>query len=212
MRCNDSVEGLYILTLLIMDDETVFVKCLKIKCPFAWKRVHKENDLRILSLALKTTINMDDALQVRSNVYIKFFENIVKFDGRCSVWTYLYKITNNEAINFMISKNADKYQSVDRIINEDGEEVEGGAVILQVDHSNPCALMERKEIQDEIDAAVNRLPDDQRTAYNLSQSGMTDDEIKNEMHLSLDQTKKLLQKGKATLKIVLADLFKRTFK
>jgi RNA polymerase sigma-70 factor (ECF subfamily) len=196
-------------TTKLMTDETKYVQCLKINCPLAWNRVHKENDARILSLAQKTTINLDYALEVRSNVYVRFLEKIAQFKGKSSVWTYLYKLTNFEAINFMTQKNCNKYQSVDQVIDEDGEWVEGGKVVLQVDHSNPCSLMERKEIKDEIDRAVDNLPEDQRRAYILHDAGMTDDELKDELHLTLDQSKKLLQKGKATLKIVLAGLYKR---
>lgn len=196
-------------TTKLMTDETKYVQCLKILCPLAWNRVHKENDARILSLAQKTTINLDYALEVRSNVYVRFLEKIAQFKGKSSVWTYLYKLTNFEAINFMTQKNCNKYQSVDQVIDEDGEWVEGGKVVLQVDHSNPCSLMERKEIKDEIDRAVDNLPEDQRRAYILHDAGMTDDELKDELHLTLDQSKKLLQKGKATLKIVLAGLYKR---
>src|SRR5665213_3427446 len=109
-----------------MEDETVFIKCLKAHCRLAWNKLHLLNDKMIFDVAFNITKINEDAEDVRANVYKKFLEGIDNFRGESSISTYLHKIAEREAIDFMRNKNCkkNKTEELPYQLDENGDAVE----------------------------------------------------------------------------------------
>lgn len=86
----------------------------------------------------RIVLNHDDTDDVLQNTFIKVYKNIDRFRGDSAVYSWMYRIATNEAINFL-NKQANKYQISneelrDRMINNLEADVyfEGGAIELQL--------------------------------------------------------------------------------
>jgi RNA polymerase sigma-70 factor (ECF subfamily) len=188
-----------------MIDETVFIKCLKALCPLAWTRLKFLNDKMIFDLALITTKNFQDAEEVRGDVYRKFFQGIAEFRCESSISTYLHKITANEAIDFVRNRDCKKNKTYEQIhkVDENGDSVE---VDERITVTNPESIMEDKQTSDAINCAIDNLPPDEKTAFNLKvEDGKSYEEIGDIMDITLDRAKKFVQHGKEKLRIDLRD-------
>ena len=133
-----------------------------------------------------------------------------QFLGNSLVSTYLHIITTREAINFMISKRAAKYQSVDPIINDDDEEEVGGVLIPQIEMANPESKMIAEEDKAIIHAAIELLPCVLKEVFILSEIlGTSIDDICEIMDIKIDQYNKLKRHAKNDLMIMLEDFHKK---
>lgn len=72
---------------------------------------------RIYRLVLKMTGNRDDAFDVAQNVYLRAFEQIHRFQGRSSLFTWLYRIAVNEALQFLKRRNRTKARGTDAALD-----------------------------------------------------------------------------------------------
>lgn len=55
---------------------------------------------KIVSLAMGMVHNPDDAMEIAQETFIKAYENIGNFKGESSLYTWLYRIAVNKAIDF----------------------------------------------------------------------------------------------------------------
>jgi RNA polymerase sigma factor (sigma-70 family) len=105
-----------------------------------------------LYYAIRRIINThDDADDVLQNTFIKAYQNFASFEGRSSLYTWLYKIATNEAITFtQVAYNRRKV-AIDtaNVIERGTEEVE--------------AL----EINTKLEKAIETLPEKQKQVFNL---------------------------------------------
>ncbi|MGB3144635.1 MAG: sigma-70 family RNA polymerase sigma factor [Maribacter sp.] len=100
-------------------------------------------------------LNHDDADDVLQNTFIKVFKNIDSFKGESQLFSWMYRIANNESLSF-IKKNAKKQGLTDidyqeKIISN-----------LQAD-----VYFEGDEIQLKLQQAIATLPEKQKLVFNM---------------------------------------------
>lgn len=66
----------------------------------AFQELVERYQRKIISLALGMVHNPDDAMEIAQETFVKAFENIANFKGESSVYTWLYRIAVNKAIDF----------------------------------------------------------------------------------------------------------------
>ena len=103
----------------------------------------------------RMVLSHDDADDVLQNVFLKAWTHIDDFHGESRLSTWLYRIAVNESIDFMRRK---KNQAV---VSADDEE-SGIANQLMADN-----YFDGDETQAQLQEAIARLPDVQRTVFNL---------------------------------------------
>ena len=103
----------------------------------------------------KIVIEHDDADDVLQNTFIKVFQNIDGFKGNSSIYTWMYKIATNEALNLIKKKS--KYYGVS---NE--EWIETKVSKLESDH-----YFDGDELSIRLQNAVAKLPEKQRLVFNM---------------------------------------------
>ena len=114
----------------------------------------------------KIVIEHDDADDVLQNTFIKVFQNIDGFKGNSSIYTWMYKIATNEALNLIKKKS--KYYGVS---NE--EWIETKVSKLESD-----SYFDGDELSIRLQNAVAKLPEKQRLVFNMKYfDGMKYDNI-----------------------------------
>lgn len=103
----------------------------------------------------KMVIIHEDADDLLQNSFIKVWQNLDKFRGDSSLYTWLYRIATNEALNFLNKKRAELMDSP-----EDLESVLSG-------HLSGDPLFTGGEIEARLQKSVLTLPDKQRLVFNM---------------------------------------------
>lgn len=103
----------------------------------------------------KMVLDHEDADDVLQNTFIKVFKNIDSFKADSKLYTWLYRIATNEAINFLNKKSRRSMVS-----NEEAQE--RALQKLEAD-----VYFEGDAIQLALQKAIASLPDKQRLVFNM---------------------------------------------
>lgn len=103
----------------------------------------------------KMVIIHEDADDLLQNTFIKVWNNIDKFRGDSSIYTWLYRIATNEALNHLNKKR-------EKLIDEPADIEE-----LLSNHIENDPLFSGDELQEKLQKCVLTLPDKQRIVFNM---------------------------------------------
>ena len=151
-----------------MKHQSLFVKALKQadSKEEAFTRLVQEYKERLYWHIRKIVLDHDDANDVVQNTFIKVHLNIENFNENSTLFTWMYRIATNEALNFIKSK-------AKKIGLKNEEWIEAIADNLEADpffDGDKAALILQKEI--------SKLPEKQRIVFNMRYfDGMNYDSI-----------------------------------
>tara|TARA_B100000085_G_scaffold282543_1_gene311262 strand:- start:872 stop:1414 length:543 start_codon:yes stop_codon:yes gene_type:complete len=137
--------------------QSLFVKALKQSDSKdeAFNRLVQEYKERLYWHIRKIVLDHDDANDVVQNTFIKVHLNIENFNENSTLFTWMYRIATNEALNFIKSK-------AKKIGLKNEEWIEAIADNLEADpffDGDEAALILQKEI--------SKLPEKQRIVFNM---------------------------------------------
>lgn len=140
-----------------MKHQSLFVKALKQSDSKdeAFTRLVQEYKERLYWHIRKIVLDHDDANDVVQNTFIKVHLNIENFSENSTLFTWMYRIATNEALNFIKSK-------AKKIGLKNEEWIEAIADNLEADpffDGDEAALILQKEI--------SKLPEKQRIVFNM---------------------------------------------
>ena len=140
-----------------MLDEEVLIVNLKdpLTREASFRTLISMNKERLYWHIRKIVLNHEDADDVLQNTFVKVFKHIDGFKGESKLFSWMYRIATNEAINY-IEKRA-KQAGVD--IHTYGEE---RANNLEAD-----AYFDGDEIQLQLQRAIAKLPQKQQLVFNM---------------------------------------------
>lgn len=98
----------------------------------------------------------EDADDVLQNTFVKVYKSIHQFEGKSSLFTWLYRIATNECLSFLDKNKRYQYDGVD-------EQSENPAIAQLA--ADP--YFEGNEIQMRLQEALVRLPDKQKQVFLL---------------------------------------------
>lgn len=117
-------------------------------------------------VALRITGRNEDALDVVQDSYIKAFASLERFEGGASFKTWLLRIVTNKSLDLLRSRK------VRLAVSLEGDDESGaGDFIGSTDSPPPGESMERAELKQRLEAAIDRLPPDQKAVFALYASG-----------------------------------------
>lgn len=140
-----------------MKHQSLFVKALKQSDSKheAFTRLVQEYKERLYWHIRKIVLDHDDANDVVQNTFIKVHLNIENFNENSTLFTWMYRIATNEALNFIKSK-------AKKIGLKNEEWIKAIAENLEADpffDGDEAALILQKEI--------SKLPEKQRIVFNM---------------------------------------------
>ncbi|MCX7089235.1 MAG: RNA polymerase sigma factor RpoE [Methylococcales bacterium] len=129
---------------------------------------------RVTQLANRYVKDPSEAQDIAQEAFIKAYRALSDFRGDSAFYTWLYRITINTAKNFLVAK-AKRSHDFDIDI-QDAEQIENAPQLHGMD--TPEQLLLNDEILQVINAAIDELPEDMRTAIMLREiDGMSYEEI-----------------------------------
>jgi RNA polymerase sigma factor (sigma-70 family) len=102
----------------------------------------------------KLVVNHDDAKDVLQEVFLRVWRNIDKFKGDSKLFTWLYRIANNEAIRFLEKKQR---LSVNKLSVQE----------MLTKELETASYISGEEIQMKLQKAIVGLPEKQRIVFNM---------------------------------------------
>tara|TARA_B100000780_G_scaffold139204_1_gene97484 strand:+ start:784 stop:1326 length:543 start_codon:yes stop_codon:yes gene_type:complete len=121
----------------------------------AFKKLVKEYKERLYWHIRKLVLDHDDANDVVQNTFVKVHLNINKFKGNSTLYTWMYRIATNEALNFINSKAS-------KMGLQNQEWIESKANVLTSD-----PYFDGDEASLLLQRSVARLPEKQRIVFNM---------------------------------------------
>ncbi|HTP38888.1 MAG TPA: RNA polymerase sigma factor RpoE [Steroidobacteraceae bacterium] len=134
---------------------------------------------KVVKLVQRYVRDPSDAEDVAQDAFIKAYKALPRFRGDSAFYTWLYRIAINTAKNALASRKRSPV-SLERE-NDHGEESQDVVSRLR-DPETPEGLALTEEIRNTVNAAIESLPHDLRTAIVLRElEGMSYEEISQSM-------------------------------
>lgn len=129
---------------------------------------------KVANLITRYVRDPTESLDVTQEAFIKAYRALPKFRGDSAFYTWLYRVAINTAKNHLAAQA--RRPPSDDIEAETAEQMDMGGALKESD--TPERLVLQGEIARTIQAALDELPDDLRTAITLRElEGLTYEEI-----------------------------------
>jgi RNA polymerase sigma-70 factor (ECF subfamily) len=128
---------------------------------------------RLISRLIRDPAEIEDVAQ---EAFIKAYRALPQFRGESAFYTWLYRIAVNTAKNFLVSQGRRPRPLADAPVGEDGESFDATDVVEDI--NTPEAVLHSRQVAETVNAAIEALPPDLRTALTLREiEGLTYEEI-----------------------------------
>jgi RNA polymerase sigma-70 factor (ECF subfamily) len=132
--------------------------------------------LRLLSRFVRDPGEVEDVCQ---EAFIKAYRALPQFRGESAFYTWLYRIAINTAKNHLVASGR-RPSSPSEYENEDGETFDETDNLSDI--NTPESMMASREIAETVNAAIDALPEELRTAIVLREiEGMSYEDIAQSM-------------------------------
>jgi RNA polymerase sigma-70 factor (ECF subfamily) len=130
---------------------------------------------RLLRLVMRMVRDPAEAEDVTQEAFIKAYRALPNFRGESAFYTWLYRIGVNTAKNWLVA-NGRRMPTVSDITDDESEGIDDGGLLR--DDETPDRVLMSKQIGETVNAAMDALPEDLRTAIALREiEGLSYDEI-----------------------------------
>lgn len=127
---------------------------------------------RLISRMVRDPAEVEDVMQ---EAFIKAYRALPAFRGESAFYTWLYRIGINTAKNYLVSQGR-RAPTTTELDSEEAETLDDASLLRDID--TPERLMHTKQIGETVNAAMEALPEELRTAIVLREiEGMSYDEI-----------------------------------
>jgi len=162
-----------------------------------FESIVKFNQEKVRNICFRYVNNIEDADDLAQDVFIQVFESLSHFREEAKISTWVYRIAINKSLDFIRNNNRKKRFAQLISLFKSGDDEEIIEIPSFVTPDNQLEDKERKKI---LDLAINKLPDNQRTAIILSKyEGFSNNEIAKIMDLSLSAVEALIHRAKKNL-------------
>ena len=182
-------------------DEQGLLNSLQRKDEAAFRELVSTYREMIVSTCYGFLRNQQDAEDVAQEVFIQVYRSISSFRGESKLTTWMYRIAVNRCLNRLRSTKSQFLVSIDEVFEASGPS----------DTRSPFHSLENKERGEFLQRAINKLPENQRTAFVLSKyEGLANKKIAEIMEMSLSAIEALLNRAKKNLQKLLVDYYRKS--
>ncbi len=159
---------------------------------------------RVLNTCYKFLLNKEDAEDVYQETFIEVFKSIHSFKGKSKLSTWIYRIAVTKSLDELKKRNRKKrISAIGKLVHlEEVIHLLGGGTM-------PDKTINEKEKNNELNKALNTLPDNQRVAFTLSKiEGYSNPEIAEIMNTTTIAVESLVYRAKKKLRHELTEILK----
>jgi len=161
---------------------------------------------RIYNAILRICANPDDAAELTQDTFVKVIENIDKFEGRSSFYTWAFRIGVNLTLNYCQRSVKLGLKSLDAEDNEDSSKDKGVLKAFLTDDSSPdpAVVAQNKELCRLVVKALMKLDDAQRAVIVLRDiEGMSYTQIAEVLDIELGTVRSRLSRARTNLRQIM---------
>ncbi len=161
----------------------------------------------VYNTSLGIVQNAEDAEDVAQEVFVQVYESIEQFKGDSKFSTWLYRIAITKSLDHLRKKKRKKrFAFLQSIFGNNEEEVRH-----QPDFHHPGISLENKEKAAILFGAIDKLPDNQKTAFTLHKlEGLSYQEVSEIMENTVSSVESLMHRAKANLRKILTDYYQNS--
>ncbi|MEY4930214.1 MAG: hypothetical protein RI909_938 [Bacteroidota bacterium] len=164
----------------------------------AFKILFEEFKLKVFNTCLSYLQHAEEAEEVAQDVFVEIYRSINQYKAEATLSTWMYRISVNKCLDFLRHRKRKKRSGL--LISLFKKE----STELQIDtphFHHPGVILENKEKAALLFKVIDKLPDQQKTAFILSQiEDLPQKEIAAVMKLSEKAVESLLQRAKTNLR------------
>lgn len=193
-------------TVLNGGDETALIVQARSGSAVAIEQLVRRYESRLFRLARNITSNYEDAEEVVQNAFIKAFYNLSAFRGDSRFYTWLVRITVNEALMKIRGRR------LSQVPIDNADEGEDQLIPSQLDDwgPNPEERYSQEELRRILDISVSKLDPKYRIVFQLRDvEELTTDETARALDLSVPAVKTRLARARLQLRNSLDIYFRR---
>jgi RNA polymerase sigma-70 factor (ECF subfamily) len=187
-------------------DDAVLVEQCRRGDSEATERLILKYQNRIYNAILRICANPDDAAELTQDTFVKVIENIDRFKGRSSFYTWAFRIGVNLTLNYCQRKVRIGFRSLDAEDNEDnGQGKQVLKEFLADDSSpNPAVVAANKELGEIVVDALMKLREEQRVVVVLRDiEGMNYAQIAEVLDIELGTVRSRLSRARSNLREII---------
>ena len=188
-----------------IDDDRLIEQCRQGDSAAIERLVLKYQN-RIYNVVLKICADPDDAAELTQETFVKVIENLGKFEGRSSFYTWAFRIAVNLTLNYCQRNAKLAVRSLD---SEEGyydqQATHALKELLSDDRSpDPAAMAQNKEVYEIAIKALSQLDEAQRTVIVLRDiEGMSYARIAEVLSIELGTVRSRLSRARTKLRDIL---------
>ena len=165
-----------------------------------FEEIYFEHYKMVFNLALQYVQNIQDAEEITQDIFVKVGDNLNSFKNQSSLKTWIYRISINQALDFIKAKKTQKRNFLSSIFSLNDENFK----FEPANFNHPGIELEHKEGYKKIFEAINKLSDNQKTVIILLKiEDKSQAETAEIMNLSVKALESLFQRAKKNLGILL---------
>ncbi|HHW32327.1 MAG TPA: sigma-70 family RNA polymerase sigma factor [Clostridiaceae bacterium] len=167
----------------------------------AFEELIEKHQKKVFNLALRMLGNHEDAYDIAQEVFIKVYKAIKNFKEESSFSTWIYRIATNTCLDELRRRKNKNIVYIDEDIKSEDSDMK-----RQLEDSGPTPdlITEKKEIKRIIYNAIEKLPDQHKSALILRDiQGFSYEEIARILECPEGTVKSRINRGRKTLKEML---------
>jgi RNA polymerase sigma-70 factor (family 1) len=171
-----------------------------------FENIYNQYSTRVYNTVLSYLQQPQDAEEVTQDVFVEVFRSVEQFKGDAAISTWIYRIAVNKSLDFIRHRNRQKrFAFLSSIFQTET----GGLQHDRPHFDHPGIQLENKEKGRLLFAALDRLPETQKTAFILSQvEGLSQKEIAEVMQQTESGVESLLHRARSNLRKHLEGFYK----
>jgi RNA polymerase sigma-70 factor, ECF subfamily len=159
---------------------------------------------RLLRLISRLVRDPAEAEDVAQEAFIKAYRALPQFRGDAAFYTWLYRIGVNTAKNFLVSQGRRAPTSTEKDA-EEAETFDDGEQLRDI--NTPESLLMSRQVAAAVNVAMERLPEELRTAVTLREiEGLSYDEIAEVMNCPIGTVRSRIFRAREAIALELRPL------
>ena len=172
----------------------------------AFKQLVEAYKNRVINTCFGFTHDYADAEDIAQDVFVEVFESIQKFKEDSSLSTWIYRISVNKSLDFIRkAKRKKRWAELTKINLKDKDDADNWFI----NSDTPETSLEQKERILILNSAIDKLPENQKTAFTLHKyEDLSYKEVSDILNTSLSSVESLMHRAKKNLQKKLENYYK----